>query len=168
MKNLVVIGGPMGVGKSAVCRELLSRIDKAVWLDGDWGWMMHPWQVTNETQAMVERNIIVLLRNYLACSAYETIIFDWVLHNELIVRTILSGLQDLECRLTRVSLVCTPEELRARLIADARSPSTLDEGVLRLPLYRALDAPCLDTTGLTVSQVVDRVQEMIRTESKRS
>jgi len=168
MKNLVVIGGPMGVGKSAVCRELLSRIDKAVWLDGDWCWMMHPWQVTNETQAMVERNIIVLLRNYLACSAYETVIFDWVLHNELIVRTILSGLRDLECRLTRVSLVCAPEELRARLFADACPPSALDEAALRLPLYQALDAPCLDTTGLTVSQVADRVQEMIRAGSKRS
>ena len=168
MKNLVVIGGPMGVGKRAVCRELLSRIDKAVWLDGDWCWMMHPWQVTNETRAMVERNIIVLLRNYLACSAYETIIFDWVLHNELIVRPILAGLQDLECRFARVSLVCTPEELRARLIAYARPPSALDEAVLRLPLYQALDAPCLDTTGLTVPQVADRVQEMISAGSKRS
>jgi len=40
--------------------------------------------------------------------------------------------------------------------------------VLRLPLYQALDAPCLDTTGLTVSRVADRVQEMIRAGSKRS
>jgi cytidylate kinase len=69
---------------------------------------------------------------------------------------------------TRVSLVCAPEELRARLITDARSPSILDETVLRLPLYQALEAPCLDTTGLTVSQVVDRVQEMIRARSKHS
>lgn len=99
MKNLVVISGPMGVGKGTVCRDLLSRMDKAVWLDGDWCWMMHPWQVTNETEAMVDRDII---------------------------------------------------------------------SVLRLPLYQALDAPCLDTTGLTVSQVVDRVQEMIRAGSKRS
>ena len=168
MKSLVVIGGPMGVGKGAVCRELLTRSDKAVWLDGDWCWMMHPWQVTNETEAMVERNIIVLLRNYLACSAYETVIFDWVLDKEFVVRTILSGLRDLECRMTRVSLVCTPEELRARLIADARSPSALDEAVLHLPLYQTLEAPCLDTTGLTVSQVVDRVQEMIRAGSKHA
>jgi cytidylate kinase len=69
--------------------------------------------------------------------------------------------------LTRVSLVCTPEELRARLIADACPPSALDEAVLRLPLYQALDAPCLDTTGLTVPQVTDRVQEMIRAGGKR-
>jgi cytidylate kinase len=168
MKSLVVIGGPMGVGRSAVCRELLSRSDKAVWLDGDWCWMMHPWQVTTETEAMVERNIIVLLRNYLSCSAYETVIFDWVLDKELIVHTILSGLQDLEYRVARVSLVCAPEELRARLITDAHSPSILDETVLRLPLYQALEAPCLDTTGLTVSQVVDRVQEMIRARSMHS
>lgn len=167
MKNLVVIGGPMGVGKSAVCKELLSRIDKTVWLDGDWCWMMHPWQVTNETRAMAERNIIALLRNELACSAYETVVFGWVLDNELTVRTILSGLRDLEYRLTRVSLVCSPEELRARLIADGRPSSAVEEAVLRLPRYQALDAMLLDTTGLTVQQTVDRVQEMIRTGSRR-
>ena len=168
MKNLVVVGGPMGVGKSAVCRELLSRMDKAVWLDGDWCWTMHPWQITSETRAMVLRNIIVLLRNELTCSAYETVIFDWVLHKDLVVREILSGLQDLECRLTRVSLVCTPEELRARLIADGRPASALDDAVRRLPLYQALEAPCLDTTSLTVSQVADRVQEMIFAGIKRT
>lgn len=141
MKNLVVIGGPMGVGKSAVCRELLSRMDKAVWLEGDWCWMMHPWQVTGETRAMVQRNIIVLLRNELTCSAYETVIFDWVLHQDLIVHTILSGLQDLEYGLTRVSLVCTPEELRTRLVADGRPATAIGEALGRLQLYRALEAP---------------------------
>ena len=95
-------------------------------------------------------------------------IFDWVLHKELIVREILSGLQDLECRLTRVSLVCTPEELRARLIADGRPASALDDAVRRLPLYQALEVPCLDTTSLTVSQVADRVQEMIFAGIKRT
>ena len=161
MKNLIVIGGPMGVGKSSVCRELLNRTDRAVWLDGDWCWMMHPWQVTGETRAMVERNIIMLLRNFLTCSAYETVIFDWVLHQDSIAHTILAGLQDLECRILRVSLVCSPEELRVRLTGDGRAASTVDEALARLSLYPALETPCLDTTGLTVSQVADRLQAMI-------
>jgi broad-specificity NMP kinase len=168
MKNLIVIGGPMGVGKSSACRELLDRTDKAVWLDGDWCWMMHPWQVNSETRAMVGRNIIDLLRSFLVCSAYETVIFDWVLHMDAVTQIILAGLQDLECRVVRVSLVCSPEELRARLIGDGRPSSTVDEAVERLPLYQSLEAPCLDTSGLTVSQVADRLQAMVQTGVRRS
>ncbi len=162
MKNLIVIGGPMGVGKSSACRELLNRTDKAVWLDGDWCWMMHPWQVNSETRAMVERNIIDVLRSFLSCSAYETVIFDWVLHTDIVTHTILAGLRDLECRIVRVSLVCSPEELRARLIGEGRPSSAVAEAIEHLPLYSSLEAPCLDTSGLTVSQVADRLQAMVQ------
>ncbi|MHB8071911.1 MAG: AAA family ATPase [Candidatus Cryosericum sp.] len=168
MKNLIVVGGPMGVGKSSACRELLNRTDKAVWLDGDWCWTMHPWQVNSETRAMVERNIIGLLRSFLVCSAYETVIFDWVLHTDSATRVILAGLRDLECRVVRVSLVCSPEELRARLVGDGRPPVAVDESLERLALYWSLEAPCLDTTGLTVSQVADRLQAMVQTGVRRS
>jgi broad-specificity NMP kinase len=168
MKNLIVVGGPMGVGKSSACRELLNRTDKAVWLDGDWCWTMHPWQVNSETRAMVERNIIDLLRSFLACSAYETVIFDWVLHTDTVTHVILAGLRDLECRIVRVSLVCSPEELRARLIGDGRPSSAVAEAVERLSLYQSLEAPCLDTTGLTVSQVADRLQALVQTGVRHS
>ena len=168
MKNLMIIGGPMGVGKSSVCRELLNRTDKAVWLDGDWCWMMHPWQVNSETRAMVKRNIIDLLRSFLTCSAYETVLFDWVLHTDAVTHVILAGLRDLECRIVRVSLVCTPEELRARLIGDGRPSAAVSEALERLALYPTLEAPCLDTTGLTVAQVADRLQTMVRAGVRRS
>jgi broad-specificity NMP kinase len=168
MKNLIIVGGPMGVGKNSACRELLNRTDKAVWLDGDWCWTMHPWQVDSETRAMVERNIIDLLRSFLACSAYETVIFDWVLHTDALTHVILAGLRDLECRVVRVSLVCSPEELRARLVGEGRSPAAVDESLERLSLYCSLEAPCLDTTGLTVSQVADRLQAIVQTGVRRS
>ena len=38
MKRLYLIGGPMGVGKTTVCRELQKRLDRSVFLDGDWCW----------------------------------------------------------------------------------------------------------------------------------
>ena len=53
MKTLIFINGPMGVGKTAVCRELLERLTPGVYLDGDWCWNMNPFQVTDETKSMV-------------------------------------------------------------------------------------------------------------------
>jgi cytidylate kinase len=55
-----------------------------------------------------------------------------------------------------------------RIVQDGGPASAVDDAVRRLPLYQALDAPCLDTTSLTVSQVADRVQEMISAGIKRT
>ena len=63
-KTFVIVNGTMGVGKSAVCRHLYRQLAPSVWLDGDWCWMMSPWQFSEENRQMVENNIAHLLRNF--------------------------------------------------------------------------------------------------------
>ena len=58
-------------------------------LDGDWCWDMEPFLVTEETKAMVQENIVFLLRRFLACSAYENVIFCWVMHRQEILDNLL-------------------------------------------------------------------------------
>ena len=53
MKNLYLIGGTMGVGKTTVCRQLKEDLPRSVFLDGDWCWDASPFQVTEETKTMV-------------------------------------------------------------------------------------------------------------------
>ena len=36
MKNLYIIGGAMGVGKTAVSQQLKSDLPNSVFLDGEW------------------------------------------------------------------------------------------------------------------------------------
>ena len=74
MKRLYMIGGPMGVGKTAACRQLQQLLDRSVFLDGDWCWDAHPFQVTEETREMVLENISFLLNSFLRCSAYDHVI----------------------------------------------------------------------------------------------
>ena len=71
MKTLYMIGGTMGVGKTTVCQLLKQNLPNSVFLDGDWCWDASPFQVTDETKAMVTNNICYLLNNFLKCSAYE-------------------------------------------------------------------------------------------------
>ncbi len=75
MKNLYLIGGTMGVGKTTVGQQLKIQTPNSVFLDGDWCWDANPFQVTEETKAMVLDNICCLLQNFLRCSAYDTVIF---------------------------------------------------------------------------------------------
>ena len=82
MKRLYLIGGTMGVGKTSVCQLLKSKTHNAVFLDGDWCWDADPFQVTDETKRMVTDNICFLLNSFLHCSAYQNIIFCWVMHEQ--------------------------------------------------------------------------------------
>lgn len=70
MKRLYMIGGPMGVGKTAACRQLQQLLDRSVFLDGDWCWDAHPFQVTEETREMVLENISFLLNSFLRCCCF--------------------------------------------------------------------------------------------------
>lgn len=153
MKRLYLIGGPMGVGKTTVCRELKRLTAPSVFLDGDWCWDMEPFQVTEETKAMVEENIVFLLGQFLGCSAYQTVIFCWVMHQQAILDKLLSALPLEGVEVRKVSLVASPETLKQRIGADVarglRTWDVLDRSLDRLPLYQNLDTEKLWVDRLT-------------------
>lgn len=164
MKTLYLLGGTMGVGKTTICRELKMMLPNSVFLDGDWCWDMHPFQVTPETKTMVMDNICALLGNFLQCPVLENVIFCWVMHEQSIIDEILSRLDLADHRVVSVSLICSETELRTRLQKDIdggiRTADILDLSPARLPLYGKLNTLKLDTTGLTPEQVSERLKEL--------
>ena len=46
MKNLYLIGGTMGVGKTSVSQCMKQKLPDAVFLDGDWCRDANPFQIT--------------------------------------------------------------------------------------------------------------------------
>lgn len=163
MKQLYLIGGPMGVGKTAVCRALQERLDRSVFLDGDWCWVARPFQVTEETKAMVTENICFLLNNFLRCSAYDHVIFCWVLHQPAILEGLLARLDTRDCQVRAVSLLASPEALAARIKVDIqagrRDQAALERSLDYLPLYGALDTEKLDVSSLTPGEAAERILE---------
>ncbi len=161
MKRLYLIGGTMGVGKSAACRILNKNLPRSVFLDGDWCWCADPFVVTEETKAMVMDNICHLLNAFLGCSEYENVVFCWVMHKQAILDGILSRLNTKGCEVRCVSLVCSEDALRARLEKDVREgirePDVLGRSLARLPLYGALDTVRVDVSLLTPEQAADRI-----------
>jgi len=85
MKNLILINGTMGVGKTTTGKELQKFLPACVFLDGDWCWDMRPFVVNPETKRMVEQNISFSLNNFLHCSVYQYVIFCWVMQEQSIL-----------------------------------------------------------------------------------
>ena len=163
MKHLYMIGGPMGVGKTAVCRALSAQLDKSVFLDGDWCWAMHPFIVNEETKAMVTGNIVHLLSSFLRCREFKHVIFCWVMHEQAIIDGILQKLPLADCQVHTISLVCSEDVLKQRLQKDIdagiRTEDVIDRSLGRLAMYEKLNTAKIDTTLMSIDDVV---QAMIR------
>ena len=161
MKTVYLIGGTMGIGKTSTSRLLKMRLQNSVFLDGDWCWDANPFCITPETKRMVIENICFLLNNFIRCSAYEHIIFCWVMHEQPIIDDILLRLALDGCRVKTISLVCGEEALRTRSMQDvAAGLRTVDDvarSVARIPLYDRLDTCKIDVSEMGLEEVADAV-----------
>ena len=132
MKTLYLIGGTMGVGKTAVSHQMKKELPDAVFLDGDWCWDADPFQVTDETKEMV-------------------------MHEQTIIEAILQKIDITNCMVKVVSLLAKKETLTTRIREDVskgiRSPDVLERSIARIPLYETIDSIKVDTDGKTVRQI---------------
>ncbi len=161
MKNIYLIGGTMGVGKTTTCQIIKNKLNNSVFLDGDWCWDMHPFQVTEETKQMVLDNICFLLNNFIKCSAYENIVFCWVMHEQTIIDYIVSRLDTSDCKVHSISLVCSEQALQARLRKDVdagiRTEDVIRRSIERIPFYKKLNTYKVDVSKITPVQVADLI-----------
>jgi chloramphenicol 3-O-phosphotransferase len=166
MKNLIIIGGAMGVGKTSACRELQKILPCNVFLDGDWCWDMRPFIVTDETMAMVRGNITYPLNSFLRCAEFENIIFCWVLHKQEILNDLLHSLTLDTCAVHCFSLICAPHVLAERLnrdiIAGRRESGIIERGLERLWLYDALDTIKIDVSNISALAAAKCIEKFLK------
>ena len=160
-KQLIVINGTMGVGKTTTCRSLKKILTPSVFLDGDRCWDMEPFVVSDENKAMVMENIAFLLRNFLQNSSLQYILFGWVIHQWEILDDLLNRLADLpfDCRV--FTLVCTPEALQARLQRDVeqglRTADVIPRSLQRLPLYGQMESEKVDVSRVSAREAAEEI-----------
>lgn len=164
MKTLYMIGGTMGVGKTTVCQHLKQDLQNSVFIDGDWCWDASPFQVTDETKAMVIDNICHLLNNFLKCSVYKNIIFCWVMHEQRIINSIIEKLDTKNCTVHCISLIVNEKCLQDRLSNDIekgiRTADILERSIARIPLYQALNTIKIDTNKKTAAMIADEIKHL--------
>lgn len=154
----------MGVGKTTVCLHLKKELKKCVFLDGDWCWDASPFQVTDETKKMVLDNICYLLNNFIHCSAYENIIFCWVMHEQAIIDEILSRLDTEKCIIKIISLTADETNLKSRLTADIlkgiRTPDVTERSMARNEMCKILNTVRIDTSGRAVREIAEEIMSL--------
>lgn len=96
--------------------------------------------MTSETKEMVIDNICCLLNNFLKCSAYENVIFCWVMHEQNIIDTIIKKIDISNCDVKCISLIVDKNHLRERLLVDVnnglRNVEIVEKSIERISLYK--------------------------------
>ena len=162
MKELYLIGGTMGVGKTTICQELKKELSNCVFLDGDWCWDANPFIVNEETKKMVVQNICFMINQFIHCSSYENIVFCWVMHEQDIIDTIIDNIDKTSCNLKVISLVCSENTLFEHLEKDIqtgiRTRDVVKRSLERLPLYEKLETQKVYIDGKSISQIVSQIK----------
>ncbi|MBE6051255.1 MAG: nucleotide kinase [Clostridium sp.] len=163
-KKFIIINGSMGTGKTTVCKSLYSKFNNSVWLDGDWCWLMHPWNITEKNKLMVINNIRFILKSYLANSSFDYVFFTWVIPQEDTFNLILDSLKEFEFDLYKITLLCSKEALLQRMIKDNREEYNINNSIKRLECYEKMDTIKVDTTDKSVEEIVQNIENIISKE----
>lgn len=166
MKNLIMVNGTMGAGKTVTCQELLELLQPAVFLDGDWCWNMNPFIVTEENKAMVLDNIAYVLNNFIKCPDYSNIIFCWVMHETAIIEEVMSRLNLTDVQTHVFTLMVSEEVLKERLTKDvkagAREEAIISRSLERLVCYEEMPTTKIYVDDVTARQAAEEIAGIIQ------
>ena len=162
MKQLIVIIGPNGVGKSTTAEAILARSPKTAYVDADWCRVMNPFALTEKTKQTVIENIYCFLRNYLMCDDIETVVFPYSWHGDRkeIYDTVINRLkQDMIQFEEKIYILkCSREENEKRARKDGREESRIERGMdATFSFYDEFEYLCIDTTDMTPEQVAAKI-----------
>ena len=160
--KVIIINGPMGVGKTVTGKLIAEKNPGTAFIDGDWCMDIHPFVGNPETKAMAVDNILHMIANYQKCSECRMVVLAWLMDDLWVLRSIRDGLSGLQAEVKSVTLVCDRETLTRRWRMDShcewRTNQWLEASLASLPFFSSMK-DVIDTSRLSVDQTVDSILE---------
>lgn len=158
--KVVIINGPMGVGKTTVGKYIAENNAGTAFIDGDWCLDIHPFVGNSETKTMAIDNILHMIDNYRKCSICHMIVLVWLMDDRWVRQSIVDGLSAMGLEIRSVTLVCGKEELIRRWKNDDKCKWRTDEwlsvSLKSLSQFSNLER-VIDTTGLSIPEVAETI-----------
>ena len=161
--KVIIINGPMGVGKTTVGRFIADSNPGTAFIDGDWCMDIHPFVGNTETKAMAVDNILHMVANYKNCTACKMVVLVWLMDDPWVIQRISEGIADSETEILSATLICDRESLISRWKHDKDcewiTDEWLDISLKSLQLFVRM-ANTIDTNGLSVEQIAEIILKM--------
>ena len=160
--KVIILNGPMGVGKTTVGKYIAEHNPGTAFIDGDWCMDIHPFVGNQETRAMAVDNILHMIGNYQKCSECNMVVLVWLMDDPQVTQRIIDGLSAITAEIKIVTLLCNRENLIRRwendLNCEWRTEEWLNVSLKSLAGFASMD-DTLDTSGLSVEQVAELVMQ---------
>ena len=160
--KVIIINGPMGVGKTTAGKLIAEKNPGTAFIDGDWCMDLHPFVGNRETKAMAVDNILHMIGNYGQCSACRMVGLVWLMDDAWVREKIRDGLAVLQAEVRSVTLVCDRESLIRRWKGDRscewRTDRWLESSLASLPAFAAME-DTIDTSGLSTEQTAEKIMQ---------
>ena len=158
--KVIIINGPMGVGKTTIGKYIAEKYEGTAFIDGDWCFDLHPFVGNRETKTMAIDNILHLVDNYRKCSICKMIVLVWLMDEQWVYQKIADGISDLKKKKKSAVLVCDKNNLIDRWKNDKtcewRTEEWLEVSLTSLLYFSSLENR-IDTSDLTVDLAADLV-----------
>lgn len=162
--KVIIINGPMGVGKTTVGKYIAEKCTGTAFIDGDWCFDIHPFVGNQETKTMAIDNILHMIANYRKCSICNMIVFVWLMDERWVYQKIADGISNMELEAKNFTLVCDKNTLINRWENDKncewRTNEWLEVSLKSLSFF-SLFENCIDTSGLTIDMIADMIMHLI-------
>ena len=161
--KVIILNGPMGVGKTTVGKLIAEKYPGTAFIDGDWCMDLHPFVGSRETKTMAVDNILHMISNYMKCSVCKMIVLVWLMDDPWVLQSVTDGLSALQAEIKNVTLICDRENLLRRWENDHacewRTAEWLNVSLASLPVFSAMENT-LNTAGLSPELVADLILKL--------
>lgn len=156
--KVIILNGPMGVGKTSVGKYIANINAGTAFIDGDWCLDLHPFVGNRETKTMAIDNILHLIDNYRKCSLCKMIVLVWLMDDEWVHQSIVDGITSMGLETKYVTLMCDEDALITRWNNDSNCEWRTDEWLivsLKSLSQFAQRESVIDTTGLSIAEIAE-------------
>ena len=171
---IVIINGPLGVGKTEVAWKLIEKFDRAIMLDGDYLGAVHPFEIHDKQRVDYLYQTLHHITAFHVSNGWHNFVIDYVFEMPQSLAKLRHLLSDLDDVIYAFRLTCAPEEIERRI--RKRGNSNPDFLTWELQRFRELQSIqntnarrgdlgfVIDTTGLSIDEVADAIWSNITEE----
>ncbi|MFN3235836.1 MAG: hypothetical protein ACE37D_02135 [Pseudomonadales bacterium] len=173
MTRLILLGGPVGVGKSSAMKLLKQRLRKVALVDADETWNVSDDLAPAPHRGFAHKNIFALVDGYLRAGV-ETIVVNWVFARPELYQPIIDHCGALVDEVYQLYLVAHPNVIAARITQrwqqdgeNGDLDALLDYAQTRLALITDLPFVKIDNSQLSVAETADAIAEWLAAQEQR-
>ncbi len=173
---IIIINGPLGIGKTEVAWKLIEYFEQAVMLDGDYLGAVHPFEMHSAERVEYLYQTIAHTVEWHIAHGYHDFVINYVFEQPASLAALRTRLLTYDDVTYAFRLTCDPDEHERRI--RARSARSADPDLVQREIARGHELSeiqnrnaalgdlgyAIDTTGRSVAEVADTIWRNITEE----